>query len=164
MQWLTREAMTAPDDWNYMFISHMGVDIDTMSNHYETKYGATLRSILAAYKDRRLVSNSTVSADFTRAKGKVLSYHFGHTHRELTKYSKDIDLWQICTATAQVSTDAAVIGAPKTEQDTKGNDWVSYDRKYGSENEACMDVISATSSDIVKFALGAGSNEDLKYE
>ena len=84
--------------------------------------------------------------------------------RELTKYSKDIDLWQICTATAQVSTDAAVIGAPKTEQDTKGNDWVSYDRKYGSENEACMDVISATSSDIVKFALGAGSNEDLKYE
>ena len=164
MQWLTREAMTAPDDWNYMFISHMGVDIDTMSNHYETKYGATLRSILAAYKDRRLVSNSTVSADFTRAKGKVLSYHFGHTHRELTKYSKDIDLWQICTATAQVSTDAAVIGAPKTEQDTKGNDWVSYDRKYGSENEACMDIISATSSDIVKFALGAGSNEDLKYE
>ena len=163
MKWLASEAMTAPADWNYMFISHMGVDINTMSNSYETHYGSTLRNILAAYKDRRTLSGA-VSADFTKATGKVLSYHFGHTHKELTRYTKDMDLWQICTATAQVGEGVEVIGTPKVNNDSKGNDWVTYDRKYGTENEACMDVISASATDITKFALGAGSNEDLKYE
>lgn len=164
IHWLVEEALTAPADWDYVFMSHMGIDVNTQTNYYEPHYGATLRSVINAFQNRNAFSFEGISADYSKVTGKVLSYHFGHTHRELTRYSKDINLWQLNTATAQVSTDADVIGEPKVTEDSKGNDWVTYDRKYGTDNEACMDIISASDTVIYKFAFGAGTDEVLKYE
>ena len=164
IRWLVKEAMTAPDDWDYVFMSHMGIDVKTQTNYYEPHYGTALRNLISAFQNRKNFAFEDISASYAGATGKVLSYHFGHTHKELTRYCKDIDLWQINTATAQVGTDVEVIGAPKTETDTKGNDWVSYDRKYGTDNEACFDIISVTDTIIYKYAFGAGSDETLKYE
>lgn len=164
IRWLINEALTAPADWDYVFMSHMGIDVNTQTNYYEPHYGTTLRAVINAFQTRKEFTFEGASANFSKATGKILSYHFGHTHRELTRYSKDIDLWQINTATAQVSTNAEVIGPPKTETDSKGNDWIVYDRKYGSENEACMDIISVSKNVIYKFAFGAGTDEVLKYE
>ena len=164
IRWLVEEALTAPADWDYVFMSHMGIDVNTQTNYYEPHYGATLRSVINAFQNRNAFSFEGISADYSKVTGKVLSYHFGHTHRELTRYSKDINLWQLNTATAQVSTDADVIGEPKVTEDSKGNDWVTYDRKYGTDNEACMDIISASDTVIYKFAFGAGTDEVLKYE
>ncbi len=164
IRWLVNEAMTAPADWDYVFMSHMGIDVNTQTNYYEPHYGTTLRAVMDAFQNRKDFSFEGMSANYSNVTGKILSYHFGHTHKELTRFSKDIDLWQINTATAQVSTDADVIGAPKVNNDTKGNDWVTYDRKYGTDNEACMDIISASDTVIYKYAFGAGTDEVLKYE
>jgi DNA repair exonuclease SbcCD nuclease subunit len=164
IRWLVEEAMTAPADWDYVFMSHMGIDVNTQTNYYEPHYGTTLRSIINAFQSRKEFSFGGLSANYSKATGRVLSYHFGHTHRELTRYSKDINLWQINTATAQVSTNAEVIGEPTITEDSKGNDWISYDRQYGSDNEACMDIISVSKNVIYKFAFGAGTDEVLKYE
>lgn len=165
MNWLVNEAMTAGDDWDYMFFSHIGIDVSTQTNYYEPHYGTTLRSVIAAFQNRKSFTADTISGDFSGKSGKILTYHFGHTHRELTRYSKDIDLWQLNTATAQVSTNAETIGSPTVTEDGKGNDWVTYDRQYGSDYEACIDIISATDKVVYKYAFSlAGSNEVLKYE
>lgn len=164
IRWLVNEAMTAPDDWDYVFMSHMGIDVQTQTNYYEPHYGTVLRNVISAFQNRKNFSYEGMSANYTDVTGKVLSYNFGHTHRELTRYSKDIDLWQINTATAQVGTGVEVVGPPKVTNDSKGNDWVSYDRKYGTDNEACFDIISVTDTVIFKYAFGAGTDEILKYE
>lgn len=163
IRWLVNEAMTAPSDWDYVFMSHMGIDVKTQTNYYEPHYGTTLRAVINAFQNRKDFSFEDISANFANVTGKVLSYHFGHTHRELTRYCKDIDLWQINTATAQVSTNAEAIGSPKVTEDDKGNDWVSYDRQYGSDYEACFDIISVGEGVIYKYAFGAGTDEVLKY-
>ena len=131
---------------NYIFITDLHYDKDPTAQKSE----ALLKQVKAAVK----IAGVT---------GKVLSYHFGHTHRELTRYCKDIDLWQINTATAQVSTNAEIIGSPKVTEDDKGNDWVSYDRQYGSDYEACFDIISVGEGIIHKYAFGAGTDEVLEY-
>ena len=163
ISWLINEAMTAPADWDYVFMSHMGIDVKTQTNYYEPHYGTTLRAVINAFQSRKDFSFEGGSANFAGVTGKVLSYHFGHTHRELTRYCKDIDLWQINTATAQVSTNAEAIGSPKVTEDDKGNDWVSYDRQYGSDYEACFDIISVGEGIIHKYAFGAGTDEVLEY-
>lgn len=163
IRWLVNEAMTAPSDWDYVFMSHMGIDVKTQTNYYEPHYGTTLRAVIDAFQSRKDFSFEDISASFANVTGKVLSYHFGHTHRELTRYCKDIDLWQINTASAQVGTNAEAIGSPKVTEDDKGNDWVSYDRQYGSDYEACFDIISVGEGVIYKYAFGAGTNEVLKY-
>ncbi len=164
IRWLVNEAMTAPADWDYVFMSHIGIDIKTQTNYYEPHYGTTLRAVINAFQNRKDFSFEDISASFANVTGKVLSYHFGHTHRELTRYCKDIDLWQINTDTAQVSTNAEAIGDPKVSEDDKGNDWVSYDRQYGSDYEACFDIISVSDKVVYKYAFGAGTTETLKYE
>ncbi|MBQ1186511.1 MAG: metallophosphoesterase [Clostridia bacterium] len=164
MRWLVNEAMAAPDDWNYMFMSHMGIDVNTQTNYYEPHYGVTLRNIISAFQNRKSAEVGIGSVDFRNVTGNVLTYHFGHTHRELTRYCKDINLWQLNTQTAQVSTDAEVIGDPTTTNDSKGNDWVVYDRQYGSDYEACFDIVCADSNIIYKYAFGAGTDEVLKYK
>ena len=65
--------------------------------------------------------------------------------------------------TAQVSTNAETIVNPKVTEDDKGNDWVSYDRQYGSDYEACFDIISVGEGIIHKYAFGAGTDEVLEY-
>lgn len=164
MRWLMNEALTAGADWNYMFMSHMGIDVNTQTNYYEPHSGTTLRNIISAFQNRKATDVGIGSVDFRSVTGNILSYHFGHTHRELTTYSKDINLWQLCTATAQVSTNAEVLSDPVITNDSKGNDWVSYSRQYGSDYEACFDIISADANVVYKFAFGAGTDEVLKYE
>lgn len=163
-KWLATEALSAPADWDYIFVSHMGINWLATGNGYDLFAGDTMRGIVAAFNGRTTYSSGSISVDFSSVSGKVLSYQFGHSHKELTNYGKDMDLWQICTATAQVSDDAAVIGDPKISTDERGNEWVSYDRQYGSDFEACFDIISASDTVIYKYAFGAGTNKTLKYE
>lgn len=165
MRWLAEEAMTAGDGWNYMFFSHMGIDFQTMTYSYNTKNGDVLRGLIEAcqFKHAYSYTEKGIAADFTNSTSKVLSYHFGHVHKELTRYSKDIDLWQISTATAKTAYNTTDTGAPVIDNDSKGNDWVIYSRVLGEENEASFDVMSVGNGIIYKYAFGAGSHEVLKY-
>ena len=105
MEWLAEEALQAGDDWDYIFISHMGIDEDTNFNTGAdiTHYGKNLREIIAAYRFKTPYVNEElgINADFSATKGEILSYQYGHTHRQDWLYSADVDLWQVNSDTAQ---------------------------------------------------------------
>lgn len=163
MKWLANEAMTADKDWDYVFLSHMGIDSDTNSYRYDTKYGKILRDIIRAYQNKSFVASDTVTADFSNTKGRILSYQFGHQHLELTHYSRDINLWQITTATASVGASSTGKTVDETDVTNKRLDWKIYNRALGSESEACFDIMSVSDKIIFKYAFGAGSDEELEY-
>lgn len=105
MVWLAEEAMQAGDDWDYVFISHMGIDEATNFNVGAeiTWYGKDLRNIIKAYQFKTPYTNEElgISVDFSDTKGEILSYQYGHVHSQKRLYSEDIDLWQMSTITAQ---------------------------------------------------------------
>ncbi|MBQ1186521.1 MAG: metallophosphoesterase [Clostridia bacterium] len=105
MEWLAEEALQAGDDWDYIFISHMGIDEDTNFNTGAdiTWYGKDLRNIIKAYQFKTPYVNEElgINVDFTNTNGEILSYQFGHTHRQDWLYSEDVDLWQVNSDTAQ---------------------------------------------------------------
>lgn len=164
IQWLANEALTAGSDWDYVFISHMGVDKKTMHNNYDTKSGASLRAVISAFQNRNTYSATNISANFTNVTGKILVHQFGHSHCELTTYQKDIKLWQIGTATAQIQSSNSSISNISRRVDQYGNEWLIYPRAYGKENEHAFDIMSANENSINKFVFGAGTEKVLKYE
>lgn len=105
MVWLAEEAMQAGDDWDYVFISHMGIDEATNFNVGAeiTWYGKDLRNIIKAYQFKTPYVNEElgIEVDFSATKGEILSYQYGHVHSQKRLYSEDIDLWQMSTITAQ---------------------------------------------------------------
>ena len=162
IRWLAEEALTAGDDWDYVFVSHMGIDYGTNCYNSAVQYGNELRSIISAYQNQGVFSYQDISADFSNKSGRILSYQFGHIHSELTLYSKDINLWQICTATASVaqSTTKALADTSITD---KTLPWNILDRQLHSDSEACFDVMSVSHDVIYKYSFGAGSTSELKY-
>ena len=106
MEWLAEDALQAGDDWDYIFISHMGIDEDTNFNTGAdiTWYGKNLREIIGAYQFKTPYVNEElgINVDFTNVGGEILSYQYGHTHAQKHLYSEDIDLWQVNSDTAQV--------------------------------------------------------------
>ena len=106
---------------NYIFITDLHYDKDPTAQKSE----ALLKQVKAAVK----IAGVT---------GKVLSYHFGHTHRELTRYCKDIDLWQIITSTANPGNKDNVTQTLKTE------------------TEVHFDVMFVSRGDIYKHSIGSG--------
>lgn len=69
-----------------------------------TWYGKDLRAIIKAYQFKTAYTNEElgISVDFSDTKGEILSYQFGHIHKQKSLYSADVDLWQIYTGSAQV--------------------------------------------------------------
>ena len=106
MEWLAEDALQAGDDWDYIFISHMGIDEDTNFNSGAeiTWYGKNLREIIKAFQFKTPYANEElgISVDYTDTKGEILSYMYGHTHAQKNLYSEDIDLWQVNSDTAQI--------------------------------------------------------------
>ena len=156
INWLVNEALTADDDWDYIFVSHMGIDDTTNSS--AVKFGAELRGVIGAYQLGKSYSNEAlgISTDYTNRTGKILAYQFGHKHMELQLYSDDIALWQFCTSTASVS--------QNTDSTTLTNvPWKPLKRSLNTENDACFDIMSVNKSRVHKTNIGAGYNKTLNY-
>lgn len=165
LDWLCNQALTAPDGWNYIFISHMGIDYDTSCN---CKNGEPLRGIISAFNYRKSYSfdytdmngtDITVNADFSGVKGgKIVIFNFGHQHSELVHYSEDIDLWQVATGCENAW------GGWGGPAGLKELPWVLMkDRTEGTENETCIDVFSVNSRLCRKFNVGPGEDAEMKY-
>lgn len=163
LRWLATDALAAPDDWDYIFVSHMGIDKQTNAYNYNTIGGSALRNIIGQFQRRGAIFTDSINADFSAKKGKILVYNFGHSHRELTLFSKDIKLWQICTSTASCGE-----GSSKPLSETSISDktlgWESYDRVLGGESEACFDIVSADRNTVYKYGFGASLDKVMKYE
>ena len=161
IEWLMTEAMTAGDDWNYVFLSHMGIDKQTNCYNYDTKNGAELRKIISAYQNKTTCRIGTKKADFSKKKGSILAYQFGHIHNEIVFNSSDIDLWQICTATASIPSTSSKTDIKDTSINDKTLDWKLLDRTLGTETEACFDVMSVDGKKIQKWNIGGGNNVEV---
>ena len=165
LHWLCRDAFNAPDDWDFIIVSHMGIEYDTSDN---CKNGENLRKIFAAYKNRETHTFTytdldgqevKVDADFTQKTGKILLYNFGHQHSELVHYSEDIDLWQIATGCENAW---GGCGGPAGNKELP---WVYMtDRQEGTEKETCIDVFSANCKVCYKFNIGPGEDAEMLYK
>ena len=161
IEWLMKEAMTAGNDWNYVFLSHMGIDKQTNCYGYQTQNGAELRKIISAYQNKSTCRIGVNKADFSKTKGRILSYQFGHVHNEIVFNSSDIDLWQICTATARIPSTSSETDIKDTDINDKTLDWKLLDRVLGTDTEACFDVMSVDGSKIQKWNIGGGNDVEV---
>lgn len=164
LDWLCNKALRAADGWDYIIISHMGIEYDTSDN---CKNGENLRKVFGAFNSRKKYdfaytdmdeNEIQVNADFSGIKeGKILLYNFGHQHAELVHYSEDIDLWQVATGCENAW---GGWGGPAGNKDLP---WVQMkERTEGTERETCIDVFSANREICYKFNVGPG--KDAKME
>lgn len=166
LDWLCNQAFCAPDGWNYIIISHMGIENDTSAN---CKNGENLRKVFKAFQSREAYSfeytdmfgrEMSVNTDFSNIKkGKILMFNFGHQHAELVHYSEDIDLWQVATGCENAW------GGWGVSAENKELPWVLMkDRTEGTENETCIDVFSANENVCYKFNVGPGEDAEMSYK
>ena len=172
IKWLGEEAMTAEDDWNYIYMSHMGIDGATNAsghNMFESEY---LRKLIAAFQYKNVYNYDNIGTfDFTATTGKITVMNFGHTHAELTLYDEDIDLWQISTACANISQYSGDGNVTRPSEqialsgslNVKSYAWKWYYRALGSSSENCFDVVSADENRVIKYGFGTGSDSVMYY-
>lgn len=167
LDWLCNQVFTAPDGWDYIMLSHMGIQNDTSDN---CKNGENLRKVFKAFQSRGSIAfdytdmngeNVSVNADFSGIKeGKITMYNFGHQHAELVHYSDDLDLWQVATGCEN-----AWGGWGGAGYGNKGYHWVQMkDRTEGTENETCFDVFSVNRKIAYKFNVGPGEDKIMEHK
>ena len=167
LDWLCNHAFRAPDGWDYIIVSHMGIENDTSDN---CKNGENLRKVFKAFNDRGTLNfdytdmsgkKIEVNADFSGIKeGKILMYNFGHQHAELVHYSEDIDLWQVATGCENAWGGWGGPGGGNKELH-----WVPMkDRTEGTERETCIDVFSVNKDACYKFNVGPGEDAIMQYK
>ena len=162
IRWFAQDALNAEKDWNYVFFSHMGIDRQTASYGFNTLSGDSLRELIYSFQTRSVYKGQDASIDFKDRTGHILSYQFGHIHNELTLYSEDLNLWQICTSSANAG-QCADRSIEDTHLNDKSLDWKIYERKVGSNSSYCFDIMSVCDKSIDKLAFGAGCSKKLEY-
>lgn len=161
LQWLVEEALTAEEGWDYVFTSHQGIDENTNAS-YSIYNGTELRAIISAFQNGTSYTNETlnITADYSDNTAKILSYQFGHTHKELVLYEDDVKLWQINTESSNYDE----VGDTRTLSDKVHNlnlNWVLNLHERSSESEANFDVMSVCRDFVYKQSIGIGITEKL---
>ncbi len=161
MTWLIQEALKAPDGYDYIFLSHMGIDYDTNCYGSAINCGTELRQIIGAYQMKQPYMNSKIgTVDFSDATGRILVYQFGHMHTELVLYSDDIDVWQVSTATPSIDQYSKTLSVSENINNKK-LDWRYYKRRYNTITEASFDAMTVGHGVIHKYAFGVGSDRKM---
>lgn len=139
VEWVVNDALNAGDGWNYIVLSHMG--IDKSSNGKETyKNGDVLRAIFKEFQSKNYYLNEGlgIDRDWTETNGKILSYQFGHEHKYNVSYNEDIDLWQFTTTSS-------------------GGSYSGLDQNFCSENQLNFDLMTVNENYIYKHSVGSGA-------
>lgn len=162
IKWLATEALTADSDWDYIFLSHMGIDTDTNCYNYKTLGGTELRSLIKAYQNRTEFRLGDLSKSYAGVSGRITSYQFGHVHTELTLFDKELKLWQISTATASKRNNSTK-SLSESNITNKTYDWNILNREADDEAKYCFDIMSVDKTSVHKYAYGAGTDEKMTY-
>jgi hypothetical protein len=162
LKWLVEQALTCAPDWQYIFLSHMGIDASTNSNLMDN--GEALRALLRAvqwqtpyfyYGLDYQKQECKLSADYRKHPvGRVRMFAFGHQHAELVLYSEDLDLWQICAA--------SMTPAGGLSGRDKSLPW-NFVPWRDSGCETCMEYISVGQTGCYKYSLGPGAEVEMPY-
>lgn len=140
VKWLA-ESLAETDDFDdVMVFSHMGTDSSTST----AEFGAEVADVMAAYNNKTAYKNEALEIDVEyNDGGRILSYQFGHIHKELSIYNTLADLWQIASSTARAD---------------QGS------RTLGNADEACFDLMSVAPGVIRKYNIGAGEDRNFYSE
>lgn len=175
VRWLAEDALgTLPSDYDVIFVSHMGIDRVTNSYGIDVFYGNDIRNVLKAFKEGGTYNAEftdlwgnpvSVNTNFADKNGKIISWQFGHQHIELSHYENDVDIWQICTLSANVNQSGT-----QTYEDLaldsvtyKNIPWRVYPRELNEITEASFNVMSVSKERVYRFTVGEGNNEKLIY-
>lgn len=154
LQWLADVALNVPEGTRIILSAHQPLNY--------SRDGASLVGLLNAYNNKTTYSNSinletdywgsgvtseynisTVSADFTNAKGKVVAYFNGHIHKD------SLDTTSYSFVTASITTAGADV------RDTN-----PVERVAGTATETALDIVIITKDKIYFNRLGAGANRE----
>ncbi len=175
VRWLAEDALgTLPSDYDVIFVSHMGIDKTTNTSGTSVRFGNDVRSVVKAFEQGGTYTASlmdnwgtavSVNADFKDKNGRSIIWQFGHQHTELSLYQSDIDLWQLCTSSANVGqTELQTYEKLAASNiNSKTLPWRVYTRKLGSSTEACFNLMSVSDERVYRLTVGQGSNEKLIY-
>ncbi len=123
LKWLATEALPPEYDGEAIILCHMGVTSE--DNDWDTPRSETFRAFLAAYQNKTAFADDElgVDMDYSNSKGKILSYHFGHIHKNKMYYSEDTALWKISTDTAEHNPcfDVMLIASDRIQRFNVGN-------------------------------------------
>ena len=93
LKWLAENLEKSEGD--IIILSHMAAD----SKNDGARNCDYLLKILGAYQNRSTcnitIGDTVISADFTSAAGKILSYSAGHIHEDRTSFFEEANIWQI---------------------------------------------------------------------
>ena len=164
LKWLVEEALTADEGWDYVFISHQGID-DNTNSKYSVRYGTELRGIIAAFQNNTSYVNNEIgiNVDYSNNSSKILSYQFGHTHTELALYEDDVKLWQINTESSNYDEVGANRAPGRPTAWNPNLNWLSNCHEASTESEAAFDVMSVCREFVYKQSIGIGITEKLYY-
>ncbi len=138
VKWLADSLARTDEFDDAMIFSHMGTDAQTS----KTDFGAEIVEVMAAYNNKTAYKNDAMNIDVSYDDdGKILSYQFGHIHKEVGVYNAAADLWQIGSSTARADQAAADAG-----------------RTIGTSTEACFDLMSVSKEAIRKYNIGGGDS------
>ena len=149
VKWLAEEALTADDDWNYIFLSHMGIENNVKGTQSYVN-GKEVRKIINAYQNKTTYENADkniAQVDFSATEGKILSYQFGHEHYDAAVYNVSSDLWQFLNTTINTSPDQAD---------------AEYQQVW-SEKVGAVAVMSVTQGYVYKQTLGGFGETGMYY-
>lgn len=160
IKWLVNEALTAGDGWNYVFFSHAGIDRETQFGGYTVRNATPFRDIISALQYKTAYTNEElgINVDYSNTDSQLLTFHFGHTHSELSLYSEDINLWQINSSSAKIGGYASLEGVQNSTINVKSLNWhiYEYPRRLLNEGEANFDIMSAIREGVYKMNIGVG--------
>ena len=164
LKWLVNEALTADDGWDYVFISHQGID-DNTNSKYRVGNGDALRGIIAAFQNNTSYVNEEmgINIDYSDNTSKILSYQFGHTHTELTLFEDGLNLWQINTESANHGEYGATRTSGRPNAWNPNLNWIGKAHDGSTESEANFDVMSVCRDFVYKQSVGVGITEKLYY-
>lgn len=162
LRWLVECALKCEADWQYVFISHMGIDSATNSNLMGN--GDALRALLSAVQWQTPYAfygtdcekrECKLFADYRKHPiGRVRMFAFGHQHAELNLYSEDLELWQVCSPSMRPAG-----GFCGHDQSLPWN----FMTWRGTDHESCIAYLSVGETGCYQFSIGPGSEVQMPY-
>ncbi len=164
MYWLINEALTAPDGWKYVFLSHQGyeADIEKINNAY-TGF-VEMDNIICAFNQRKaydtglttVIDGKTVpvKCDFTAETNQIVSFQFGHHHGDRRFFDRYAGVANMTVGTSGQYSE----NKDESSFGMCGDQAVEPTRNTNQINEALFDLVSVDSEQVSGIRFGAGEN------
>lgn len=145
-KFIMQSMLSVPDDYVIVFISHR--ILNNINDVFENTAAKAWADTFDAYNRRGVATYSSVSIDCANAKGKVVIWIAGHTHKDLVRYS-----------------DGGIPCVMTTTDNCGGEAASGLTRTPGTVTEQAFDVVTIDTENktIHMTRIGAGSDREYTW-